>query len=137
MTCQIQIDAADSNGTRLRSVHLPHAPQDAEKIVELRTSMLVNGWMGRPVILADAGDHHIALTGTHRLAAAQGIDGVIEAVYLPDDLTTEDWDEIDAAHDDDDVLTALREIAGRRDDGEMDEAIAAMEAEVAANAEAE
>lgn len=131
MTYDIVIDARTEAGVRLDSVHLRNAPEDANKVVRIRESMMRDGWTGRPVILADCGDHHIAFTGSHRLAAAQGLDDLIEAVMLPDDLSSDDWDMIDAANDDDDLLSAFVEIAAAR--GDMAAVVEAMQQEVAAN----
>ena len=97
-------------GTRLDTVYLPHEPENTNKIIRLRESMIENGWTGRAVILIDAGDHHIALTGSHRLAAVQGLEDVeINAVIL-DDLTATEHDLIDNANDDGDLLWAFSEI---------------------------
>ena len=57
----------------------------------------------------------IAFSGSHRLAAAMGIDGVIEAVMVPE-LSAEEYDLIDGANDDDDLLAAFIEISEDRDD---------------------
>lgn len=130
----IRVDATASDGTDLQTVMVPHFPEDADKIIRIREDMMTNGWQGRPVIMADAGDHHIALTGSHRIAAAMGLEDVIAAVWLPEDLTSDDWDLIEGGIDDDDLLAALEEIAEGRDD--MAEIVAVMRAEVASNEEA-
>lgn len=127
----IQINARTSDNHRIEMVYLRHGPMDADKIVRIRERMLANGWEGRPVILMDCGGHHMAFTGVHRMCAAQGIDELIEAVYLPDDLRPEQWAEIEQANDDDDLLAAFEAIAAERDD--MEEVVAAMREEVAAN----
>ncbi len=132
MTYDIRINARDTNGIALSTVYLRNAPEDADKIVRIAESLASDGWAGRPVILADVGDHHVAFNGSHRLAASIGLEAVVEAIYLPEDLTAEDWDLIDGAHDDDDLLAAFAEIAEGRDD--MTEIVEAMRAEVAANA---
>lgn len=120
------------DGTPLATVYLPHEPGDSDKIVRLREAMVRDGWAGRAVLMADAGDHAIALTGSHRLAAAAGLaDLEIPVVWLPDDLDADDWDALDSAHDDDDRLAALQKIAERRDD--MEAAIDVMTQEIAAN----
>lgn len=133
MTYQISMQAHPSDGANLRSVHLIHAPIDAKKITTIRESLVRDGWRGRPVLLADCGDHHRAFTGTHRLCAAIGMDDVVKAVYLPDDLTAADWDEIDAANDEHDLLCALKIIAETRSD--LADAIAAVQAEIDSNNE--
>ena len=125
----IRIDATTTDGITLRSVHLPHAPDDADKIARIRESLMRGERFTRPVVLADAGDHHIALSGVHRLCAAQGIDGVIDAVILPD-LGADAWELIDDAHDDEDMLEALIQIGSDRDD--MDDVIAAIRGEIEA-----
>ena len=124
-----------SCGGKLGTVYLRSFPADANKIIRLREEMMQNGWISiPPVILSDGGDHHVALTGSHRLAAAQGIEDLeIEAVMLPANLSEEDWDLIDAANDDEDLLAAFQDVAGTRND--MDETVEVMAAEVEANAE--
>ena len=130
MTYDIRIDTVTAAGEKLGMVFLRHAPESADKIMRIRENMLRDGWTGRPVILLDSGEYHIALSGSHRLAAAMGIDGVIEAVMLPE-LSGDEWDVIDAANDDDDLLAALIEVSEGRDD--MMVVVEAMRAEVEAN----
>lgn len=130
MTYDIAINARTSNGDRLNTVYLRNAPEDADKIIRIRESLMVNGWEGRAVVLVDCGCHHLALSGSHRLAAAQGMDGVIDAVMMPE-LSQDEWDLIEGAHDDDDLLRAVVEISETRDD--MAEVVDAIRAEVAAN----
>ena len=131
----IDMDCRTVDGLRLGRLSLRHAPDDADKIVRLRESMLANGWRGRPVVLYDAGNGTTgALSGVHRLCAAQGLDDVVNAVWLPSDLTDDDWREIGMAVDDQDLLQALEMIAEDRAD--MSDVIAAFEAEIdAAQAE--
>lgn len=131
MTYDIRFAAKAEDGTKLGSIHLRHAPIDADKIVRLREDMLVNGWRGRGVVMLDCGDHCMAFSGVHRLCAAQGIDGLAQIVWLPSDLRPDQWAEIENANDDDDLLRAFEAIAEERDD--MIEAIAAMRAEVESN----
>ena len=116
----------------LGTVYLSHAPENANKIVRIAEDMAQNGWKGRPAIMLDAGDHKIALNATHRLCAAIGQDIEIDTVMLPDDLTADEWDSIERANDDDDLLAALEEINESRD-GEIDEIVAVMREEVAQN----
>ncbi len=130
MTYPISFTAKTKDGTKLGMVYLPHTPEDADKIITIRAAML-KGAAIRPVILLNAGDHHMAFSGAHRIAAAQGLDDVLAAVYLPDDLTPEQFAFIDAAHDDDDLLAAIEQVATER--GDMEEVVEAMRAEVAAN----
>lgn len=130
MTYDARIDAATCTGETLGMVYLRNAPESADKIIRIRESLERDGWVGRPVILLENGDHHIAFSGSHRLAAAMGIDGVIEAVMVPE-LSAEEYDLIDGANDDDDLLAAFIEISEDRDD--MGDVVEAMRAEVAAN----
>lgn len=133
MTYDITLDTIAADGTTLGMVFLRNAPEDADKIIRLREDMAKNGWTGRPVILLENGDYHIAFTGSHRLAAAHGMDDIIEIVALPDDLTDDEYAVIDAAHDDDDLLAAFIELSEIRDD--MAEIVEVMRAEVKANNE--
>lgn len=104
---------------------------DGEKVVALRNNMIRNGWQGRPVIVADMGDHTVNFTGSHRLAAVAGLDVEPETLWLPDDLSADDWDLIDGANDDDALLRAFEEIAEAR--GDIGEIVAVMRAEIEAN----
>lgn len=106
-------DVIKINGT---TTYLRHKAEDAQKIINIADSMATNGWMGRAVIMVDCGDHQVALTGTHRLAAASQIGINPALIYLPDDLTSDDFDLLDDACDDDDLLTAFEQIAASRDD---------------------
>lgn len=121
---------ADTAGN-LGVVMLPHEPRDADKTDAISAEMEINGWKGRPVIIAEAGDYHIAITGTHRLAAAARTGIEVSAVFLPDDLTEEEWELIHDATDDDDLLAALYRIADGRSD--MEEVIETMIAEIDSN----
>lgn len=129
----IPAPVAVSCGRREATVHVPHEPRDGARFVEICMNLSYEGWRGRPVILADAGDHVIALTGSHRIAAATVARVAVSAIWMPEDLTAEDWDRIDAAHDDDDLLAALAEINDERG-GDMDHIVAVMRAEVEGNA---
>lgn len=130
MTYDIAFAATTTDGTVLGTVYLPHAPEDADKIIGIREAAL-RGEAMRPVILMDAGDHHIAFSGAHRIAALAGLDGLLNVVMLPEDLSQDEFDLIDRAYDDDDLLAALEEVAAARDD--MSDVLEAMRAEVASN----
>lgn len=131
----LTVHGCSVDGKPLGTVYLPHEPGDSDKIIRLREKMLRDGWQGRAVLMADAGDHAVAFTGCHRLAAVAGLaDLEIPVVWLPDDLDADDWDELYGANDDNDRLAALREIATRRDD--MASAIEVMVQEIAANEQA-
>lgn len=132
MTYQIDLRTSTSDGVDLRSVHLPHAPVDPDKIARIAEAMQTKGWQGRPVILVDGGDHAIAITGVHRLCAVINSETEVEAVWIPADLDEAHMAAIIDANDDDDRLAAIIEAAEGRDD--MDGIVAAMQAEVEANA---
>lgn len=125
-------DIRTAGNVKLGTVYLPHYPDDADKIIRLRESMLVNGWIGRAVVLIDCGDRHQALSGSHRMAAAQGIDDIINAVIL-DDLTSAEYDLIDSECDDDGILAALETINADRGDDSLAAAVSAFKSECAAN----
>ena len=106
------------------SIIPPHDAREADKLESLVESMSLHGWQGRPILIAEYCDTYCALTGTHRLAAAEqaGID-------VPVVITTvDDWAEWHATRrDDEDRLNYLTEI----DDTD---AITLMQAEIDANA---
>ena len=81
-----------------------HVAPDAERVAELVESMSVDGWIGAPVLTY--GDY--ALTGTHRLAAAEEAGVDVPALDLCDMIEDADaaimaimdatsWDSIIAA----------------------------------------
>ncbi len=55
-----------------------HEPRDAAKLAALTESMVEHGWTGRPILAIDNGNGYIALTGSHRIAAARaaGLDEI-------------------------------------------------------------
>jgi hypothetical protein len=121
----ILVRGKTSENIKIEAVYLRNKPEDVEKMIRLRDNMIVNGWQGRKVILVDAGDHHIALSGSHRLAACAGLDMEIEA-FLLEDLDEQEWWEIESAHDDD-ALLACFEALNRKEAAEI------MRAEVKSN----
>ncbi|MBL4632430.1 MAG: ParB N-terminal domain-containing protein [Kofleriaceae bacterium] len=48
-----------------------HNVMDEHKIVALYASMSNEGWTGRRLLVVDCGDHHVAITGVHRIEAAR------------------------------------------------------------------
>ena len=121
-------DVLKANGT---TTYLRHKADDAAKVINIADSMAANGWMGRAVIMVDCGDHQVALTGTHRLTAASQIGIKPDLIYLPDDLTSDDFELLTDACDDDDLLAAFEQIAASRDD--MDQIVDTMRQELASN----
>lgn len=63
-----------------------HEIRDETKLADLIESMQANGWLGAPIVVIDG---HIAITGSHRLAAAE---------FVGLDVPTVDLDELLAAH---------------------------------------
>lgn len=50
----------------------PHEVRDTAKLAALTASMAADGWQGRPLLVLDLGDDtYVALTGSHRNAAAR------------------------------------------------------------------
>jgi hypothetical protein len=47
-----------------------HEVRDADKFASLVAAMRDGGWQGRPVLVTQWGDGWVALTGSHRVAAA-------------------------------------------------------------------
>jgi hypothetical protein len=119
------------------SIQPPHEVRDSAKLARLVSEMESNGWMGRPVLVIEECDEdgneiegcYVALTGSHRLAAAKQADLYTVPVFCFSAAslvangysTTDLWD-------DDVNLSILREI------GEA-EAAELMAAEIAANNE--
>jgi hypothetical protein len=66
----------------------PHDVRDRAKLASLVRSMSVRGWVGRPIVALRYFDEWIALTGSHRIAAAiaVGLDSipVFEVVDIND-----------------------------------------------------
>lgn len=104
---------------------------DSQKLDALILDMWQRGWQGRPVIVADMVDYVQAFTGSHRLLAA-GITGVAPAlVWLPHDLTEDDWADIHLANDDYDLLKVFSGL--EVDHPEMAAVVAVMQQEVDSN----
>ena len=110
-----------------------HDVRDADKVAAIAADMTANGWRGLPVLVIDTGEVVHALTGTHRLAAAEvaGITpetyAIEPGVYNGDDDIQSAWDALMAAGDDDDRLYALEVLC---DMDEVDErAVEIMRAE--------
>lgn len=117
-----------------------HEITDEAKVEAIAESIARDGWTGYPLLVVTNGsDGYIALTGTHRIAAAErvGIEPDIEIIEQPtiDELSDEQtrlWEELLVwATDDDDRLRALRDLAAA---GDVDDyAVEIMAAEIANN----
>lgn len=53
-----------------RKIVPPHEVRDRAKLDAISASMTADGWAGRPLLVMEEGDHYVALTGSHRHAAA-------------------------------------------------------------------
>lgn len=92
-----------------------HEVRDYEKLEQLVQSMETDGWSGRPLLVLTYGDNqYYAMTGSHRLAAAQEV-GVEVPCYIIEDTENTDLlvDMFDASRDEErlDALEALAEVA--------------------------
>jgi hypothetical protein len=72
-----------------------HSPEDMTKVERIAADMLSNGWTGAPIVV----EGEQALTGAHRLAAAQIADIEVEAVELRDLFADADLDLDEIARD--------------------------------------
>lgn len=54
-----------------QGIEPPHNVRDVAKKEKLTENMEKNGWVGRPLLVFDAGRGNEALTGSHRIAAAK------------------------------------------------------------------
>ena len=93
---------------------------------QIAQSMERDGWQGRPILVIAMGNERFALTGSHRIAAADQAE-IEPAIYEidADDYAAEQLEDLFDARDDEDRLKALREMDS--------EAAALMAAEVEAN----
>lgn len=93
----------------IKTAQTLHEIRDTEKLQAIVSSMSVNGWVGRPVLVLDCGDHYEAFTGSHRIHAAIATETMIEALIIED----EDWnfdaqDDMDMANDDHERMAVLQ-----------------------------
>lgn len=57
-----------------KSIRPLHEVRDESKLAALVDAMETSGWVGRPLLVVDeGGGDYVALTGSHRLAAAQAV----------------------------------------------------------------
>ena len=96
----------------------PHCVIDSGKYETLVDDMTINGWIGRPILVVN-GAYKIALSGSHRIAAAQAAGIEVPVLEIESGNTCGDpdyeeeneaWEHLMEAHDDDDRLRALREL---------------------------
>ena len=101
------------------SIMALHEVRDHGKLERLIDSMSRDGWVGRPVLALDCGDHLQALTGSHRVAAAEqaGID--VDVYVIEQSAYTGDNDDEVALYsqlidgDDDDRRAVISELVER------------------------
>lgn len=67
-----------------------HEVRDEAKLEALIASMIVNGWQGRPVLAIDCGDYLQALTGSHRIAAAEAAEIEVETLTISQPTLSDD-----------------------------------------------
>lgn len=68
-----------------RRVETPHEVTDDAKLEAIVNSMTRNGWTGAPIIIVNRDDADpLAVTGSHRIAAARDTNTDIPAVDLAD-----------------------------------------------------
>ena len=106
---------------------------DVNKLDDLIADMVVHGWRGRPIIVADMGEWIQAFTGSHRLTAASVTGAIPELVWLPSGLTEDEWAGIHFANDDDDLLKVFSDL--EVDHPGMTTVVAVMQQEVESNNE--
>lgn len=113
------------------NIEPPHEVREAEKLAVLVASMQATGWTGRPLLVIALDGYHQALTGSHRLAAAEAA-GLVTVpcivVEMTDDLadalsTEAGWDARRERASDPQSLTGALLACG------LDEAAALLDAE--------
>jgi len=107
-----------------------HEITDQNKVDQISESMSNDGWTGYPILVIDMGNEMQALTGVHRIAAAEQASIEPNIYYIDGEINSdvpELWEALADAIDDDDRLDALREL---NEAGKVDEyAIEIMQAE--------
>jgi len=96
-----------------RDLRPRHEVRDEDKVARLAQSMREDGWKGRPVLCWD----EKALTGTHRIAAAERAGIMVQCLVIDGD---DGWALADKTDiygrlgcDDEDVLIAMEEALGK------------------------
>lgn len=104
---------------------------DINKLDDLIADMVVHGWRGRPIIVADMGEWIQVFTGSHRLMAASVTSTTPALVWLPSGLTDDEWADILFVDDDDDLLRVFQGLVANHPD--MTAVVAVMQDEIDAN----
>ena len=125
----------DATGRYIQPLHDAY---ESDKLHQLADDMRKRGWVGRPILAIDCGDYLQAITGSHRIAAAElaGIEVEICEIKQPafdgaDYEVSDLYDTMINGSDDDDRLVVM---VALHDTGLIDdEALAIMRAEVVAN----
>src|SRR5258706_890003 len=121
-------DGGDKNMPPNR-VQPPHQVTDSAHFNDLVSSMKENGWQGRPILAIDLGNGIEALTGSHRIAAAQeaDLDKIPVKFIEPGVLDYEDNDGYTfrdrQTMGDEELAAFLREAGDRKSAALMDEEV--------------
>ncbi|MDD4181321.1 MAG: ParB N-terminal domain-containing protein [Victivallaceae bacterium] len=124
----------DATGRYIQPLHDAY---ETGKLNQLADDMRQRGWVGRPILAIDCGDYLQAITGSHRIAAAELARIEVEVCEMSqptfdgEDYETSSLYDILINGDDDDRLVAMVALhnVGMVDD----EALASMRGEVEAN----
>ncbi len=110
----------------------PHEVRDEQKKDAIVKSMKINGWQGRPILVQQNYNGNQAITGSHRIAAAQevGLESIPVVFLGGDELSEDDWDKWYGCSDDYDRLVWIKEHLPEHTD-----AIQLMEMEIEGNSE--
>ena len=124
----------DATGRYIQPIHDAY---EADKLNKLADDMRKRGWVGRQILAIDCGDYLQAITGSHRIRAAElaridvDICEISQPAFDGEDYETSSLYDILINGDDDDRLVAMVALhnVGMVDD----EALASMRGEVEAN----
>ena len=97
----------DPNG-----IEAPHEVRDEKKLNDLTESMAKNGWQGPPILAYYDGDMLQAVTGSHRIAAAEtsGIEIPVSIMGF-ENASEDDLYDFLNAYEDEDILSAMKVLA--------------------------
>ena len=124
----------DATGRYIQPLHDAY---EADKLDRLADDMRQRGWVGRPILAIDCDDYLQAITGSHRIRAAElaGIDVEICEISQPafdgEDYETGDLYDTLINGSDDDRLAAVSTL--HNIELASDDAVSIMLAEVTAN----
>ena len=88
-----------------------HSVTNAAKMEKIAASIAANGWQGRPVLVVEVADMFQALTGSHRLAAAESAElEMVPCVVVNRELLDEAGYEVGELNDTETIASILSEI---------------------------